>query len=230
MSSGMARASSIRGFERPECAAASALAAALRRAAPGSKEGNSTTMSDQTRHTMDREQSHRIALTGARLIDGVNPAQDDMTVVVRGQRIDSVVPDEQYVSEAGDESVPVAGRQCDAGDGAGPFPFALRCVRRGRPRAVPRPRGGARLPQHAGGVQCRTRRAMRRHRGHRREQRLCDRRQSQGSDPGRHRCRPPATSPDLGRSSPLASTPTTRTTGTSSWVSRIRGSPTRPTV
>lgn len=66
-------------------------------------------MSEQNRKTMDREQTQRIALTGARLIDGMNPAQDDMTVVLRGQRIESVVPDAQYVAERGDESIPIDG-------------------------------------------------------------------------------------------------------------------------
>jgi imidazolonepropionase-like amidohydrolase len=63
----------------------------------------------QSRDPLGSEAPARTVFQGAHLIDGMNPARNEMTVTLRGERIESVVPDAQYVAEPGDERIPLGG-------------------------------------------------------------------------------------------------------------------------
>ena len=68
-----------------------------------------STMPDPGSDSERPQSSERIVLRGARLIDGINPARDDMTVAIRGERIESVIPDAKYAPEPDDAVVTLAG-------------------------------------------------------------------------------------------------------------------------
>ena len=55
-------------------------------------------------------EDRRIVFKGAQLFDGEGPARPATTVVVRGERIESVMPDAAYQSRPGDEVHELAGR------------------------------------------------------------------------------------------------------------------------
>ena len=51
----------------------------------------------------------RMVFRGSHLIDGTNPPRSEMTVVVRGERIESVVADDAFTPLAGDRVFDLAG-------------------------------------------------------------------------------------------------------------------------
>lgn len=66
-------------------------------------------MPDLNSDSSNLERSVRIVFRGAHLIDGINPAEDDMTVVLQGERIEAVTPDAQYVGEPSDQVISLDG-------------------------------------------------------------------------------------------------------------------------